>query len=342
MESKTFIYPIEKKFYDSFSKGKFICSYDKKQLMKGDQLLFYRKGNGAGFVGYAKIDKELSTIQKKKKSNWTFTDPNMNRYMYKTIEFKLFDPVKLNTVFNVIHEDNKKGFKSDKSFLYHYVKNNAWFVLIDNDKFKLLKDEIESHIEKESDSDSDDNNEEENDNDDNSESEEENKKEHIKIMEESEDDTDEEIEEKEFKEKKIDYSKRGLRGFIPIMLVPNPEYKIPKTPLSYKKKILIKRFLTNQWNVTNNNDIDPSHFILKSKNIKLIVINDDTSREFNKALECYNCCEEYKFKTKESNSFKIYQINNHDDLYHGCFLVCATIHPKILAETITSTNLSII
>jgi hypothetical protein len=66
MESKTFIYPIENKFYNSFIKGKFICSYDKKQLMTGDQLLFYKKGNNAGFVGYAKIDKELSTVQKKK------------------------------------------------------------------------------------------------------------------------------------------------------------------------------------------------------------------------------------------------------------------------------------
>ena len=207
MESKTFIYPIEKKFYDDFSKGKFICSYDKKQLMKGDQLLFYRKGDDSGFVGYAKIDKELSTVQKKKKSNWTFTDPNMNRYMYKTSEFRLFNPIKLNLVFNVIQEDKKKGFKSDKSFLYHYVKNNAWFMLIDNDKFKLLKNEIESHIEEESDSESGDENEEENDN--SSESEEENKKEPVKIMEESEDDTDDEvedIEEKEFKEKKIDYS----------------------------------------------------------------------------------------------------------------------------------------
>jgi len=108
-------------------------------------------------------------------------------------------------------------------------------------------------------------------------------------------------------------------GYIPIMIVPCDDFKIPNLN---EDMYIVNHYKTcKKCDVTNNNDKELCS-ILNHANIEFIEITDEKHAYFDPALEAYYKLKKFEPMGAENHPFvRLVYINNDHDIYNNCLLV---------------------
>ncbi|MCJ7637355.1 MAG: hypothetical protein MUO21_07680, partial [Nitrososphaeraceae archaeon] len=114
--------------------------------------------------------------------------------------------------------------------------------------------------------------------------------------------------------------------FIPIMVVPCQEFKLPK---KNRELYFINHYTScNNCDITNNNNNYELTRINKCDigNIEMFELDSSKHYYFNPAIDAYHGLNNYEPPESKKRPFsRIIYINNGDDDYDGCFLITQCI-----------------
>jgi len=309
------------------NKDNYIGFFLKNQsIKKGDVVILYLKDRmKSGFYGIVQLDTNVSFNDKNTVK--ISSDTNMNRYYAKLcFKKKFLETIDPESIIKYVSSD-ATGFKNATSFKQKFVtKLNALIgfevygkkimtklMLEDEDIFIRTESEKEKEKEKENEEE-----EEEDEEDENEEGEEEQEQDQDQDQDQEENKKEKEENEDEDEEEEIE--KEPEPGFIPIMVVPCNEFKLPKTN---KEKYFMDHYTTcNKCDITNNNNNSELTRIFNKDNIEIYELTSSKHYYFNPALSAYYGMDNYEPPDIQVRPFaRIIYINNGHDDYDKCFLI---------------------
>lgn len=319
------IYILNKNETDNIIKNKdnYICFFQKNNSVKsGDIILIYQKERlSSGFACVVQLQTDV--IYNDKNLVKVSSDKNMNRFYAKVNFKKIFvELIKTDEIIKFLSSD-ATGFKNAASFKRKYTsKTNALIgfdvygkkiltriFLQDDENFiksSNLEEESDSNLEEEGSEDNQDNLEEESDDN---------------LEKEGSEDNQEDLEESQKENSQDSLEEQDNNpGFIPIMVVPCKEFKMPK---KNKESYFLDHYMTcTKCDITNNNKNSELARIINKKNIEIFEINSNKHYYFNPAISAYHELSNYEPPEVKKRPFcRVIHINNGDEDYDGCYLV---------------------
>ena len=332
------IYILNKNECDNIIKNKdnYIGFFLKNQsIKKGDVVILYLKDRmKSGFYGIVQLDTNVSFNDTNDKNNNKIvkisSDTNMNRYYAKLcFKKKFLETIDPESIIKYVSSD-ATGFKNATSFKQKFVtKLNA---LIGFEVYGkkimtklMLEDEdifirTESEKEKEKENEDDEEDEEGEKNEEQEQEDEEQEQEQEDEESEDQEENKKEKEENEDEDEEEEIEKEPEPGFIPIMVVPCNEFKLPK---KNREKYFMDHYTTcNKCDITNNNNNSELTRIFNKDNIEIYELTSSKHYYFNPALSAYYGMDNYEPPDIQVRPFaRIIYINNGHDDYDKCFLI---------------------
>ena len=306
------IYILNKIETDNISKNKSnrICFFQKNNSVKsGDIIIIYQKEKlNCGFNSVVQLCSDVKYNDKNIKIS---SDNNMNRY-YAKINFKknFIEIISPEEIIKYLSTDSV-GFKNASVFKKKYTsKLNALIgfdvygkkimtrlFVQDEDNF-IKSEEKKQELEEDEDED--------------------------EKLDEDLEEEDEELEEDEVLENKSEDTNESSisdnPGFIPIMVVPCKEFKLPKKD---REEYFVDHYMAcKKCDITNNNKNSELTRIINKNNVEIFELTVSKHYYYNPAINAYHDLSNYEpQEIKKKNKARIIYINNGDEDYDGCFLI---------------------